>query len=199
MRNGSETSMIHHCMVLHGNPGSGKTESVLRAASRLGIKFKHIMTKHVLSKMVGGSEDNLSQIFEEAARNQPYILFFDEFEIMGGRRDGCGPEADMLNVLRAEFLQYTDKPRFDGMPACGVFVVGCTNYMNLLDESVISRMRGLNLAVPIPSMADRKIVWANVLLASRLELPLQSDGKLDQATFDKIVNRAAVCMDIGKS
>jgi len=74
-------------ILLYGPPGCGKTFIVRAAAGEIGIAFLTMAVSDVMSKWLGESEQNVRAAFDAASKNAPAILFFDEIDAVGGRRD----------------------------------------------------------------------------------------------------------------
>ncbi|QDU85233.1 ATP-dependent zinc metalloprotease FtsH 4 [Planctomycetes bacterium Pla163] len=75
-------------VLLYGPPGCGKTFVARATAGELGASFVSIGLHDVLDRYIGESEKALHAIFEEARRRKPTVLFFDEFDAIGGGRSG---------------------------------------------------------------------------------------------------------------
>jgi len=74
-------------ILLYGPPGCGKTFIARAAAGECNANFLTMTISEILSKWVGDSERNVRSAFESARRYAPAILFFDEIDAVGGRRD----------------------------------------------------------------------------------------------------------------
>jgi len=74
-------------ILLYGPPGCGKTFIARAAAGECNANFLTLTISEILSKWVGDSERNVRAAFESARRYAPAILFFDEIDAVGGRRD----------------------------------------------------------------------------------------------------------------
>ena len=74
-------------VLLHGPPGTGKTLIARAVANEVNASFRVINGPEIVSKYKGDSEERLRTMFEEAADNQPAIIFIDELDAIGGERD----------------------------------------------------------------------------------------------------------------
>jgi SpoVK/Ycf46/Vps4 family AAA+-type ATPase len=70
-------------LLLYGPPGCGKTFLARATAGELGTRFLGVGLSDVLDMYIGESERKLHEIFEEARRNAPCVLFFDEIDALG--------------------------------------------------------------------------------------------------------------------
>ncbi len=75
-------------ILMYGPPGCGKTYIVKAAAGECGASFINAKLSDLLDMYVGNTEKNIHKVFELARKNTPCILFFDEVDAIGGRRDG---------------------------------------------------------------------------------------------------------------
>ncbi|MFH1784891.1 MAG: AAA family ATPase [Candidatus Micrarchaeota archaeon] len=74
-------------ILMYGPPGCGKTFIVKAAAGECHAGFINAKLSDLLDMYVGNTEKNIHKVFELARKNTPCILFFDEVEAIGGRRD----------------------------------------------------------------------------------------------------------------
>ena len=72
---------------MYGPPGCGKTFIVKAAAGECQAGFLNAKLSDLLDMYVGNTEKNIHKVFELARKNPPCLLFFDEVEAIGGRRD----------------------------------------------------------------------------------------------------------------
>ena len=116
-------------VLLYGPPGTGKTLIAKAVANEVNAHFVSISGPEVMSKYKGESEERLREIFTEASENAPSIIFFDEVDSLGGKRD---EESDMENRLVAQMLSL-----MDGLESRGeVVVIGATNRVDAIDPAL---------------------------------------------------------------
>lgn len=109
-------------ILMYGPPGCGKTHLARATAGEVQAKFSSIGINDVLDMWMGNSERNLHSIFEQARRNRPCVLFFDEVDALGASRSDMRQSAGrhLVNQFLAEM---------DGAEANndGVLILGATN------------------------------------------------------------------------
>lgn len=93
-------------LLLYGPPGCGKTFVARAVAGELGARFVSVGLHDVLDQYHGESEKFIHALFEDARRKSPTVLFFDEFDALGGGR-GRG-ESQFWKVLVDQLLQEMD-------------------------------------------------------------------------------------------
>ncbi len=110
-------------LVLYGPPGCGKTYLARALAGEIGARFNEVGLAQVLDMWFGESEKRLHEIFENARRRAPTVLFFDEADALGQRRSHLRGSAGrtLVNQLLAEM---------DGLASGneGVFFLAATNH-----------------------------------------------------------------------
>jgi AAA+ superfamily predicted ATPase len=111
-------------LLLYGPPGCGKTFLARAIAGELGARFLSVTLADVLDMWVGSSERNLRDLFAEARRSSPCVLFLDEIDALGHKRSQLRTSAAQrgtVNQLLSEL---------DGVQQGndGVFVLAATNH-----------------------------------------------------------------------
>jgi len=118
-------------LLLFGPPGCGKTQLMKAVTQTMKANFYYVKTSDILSKWVGESEKNLSRTFQLARSSTPSILFFDEIDSIGKKRDMYSSDdytPKLLSLMLAEM---------DGMQETSqVIVVGATNKPEMLDPAL---------------------------------------------------------------
>ena len=110
-------------LLLYGPPGCGKSFIAKAVSGELGANFYQVGIADVLSRWLGESEHSVRSIFDNARRNAPCVLFFDEVDALGHRRSALSGSAGLRTVVNA-LLEELDSATSDND---GVYVLGATN------------------------------------------------------------------------
>jgi transitional endoplasmic reticulum ATPase len=114
-------------VLLHGPPGTGKTLLARAVAFETDAHFKTISGPEIMSKFYGQSEQNLRDIFDDAKKNAPSIIFIDELDSIAPKRGEVTGEVERRVVAQLLSL-------LDGLEARGeIIVIGATNRVNDID------------------------------------------------------------------
>jgi tetratricopeptide (TPR) repeat protein len=153
-------------ILLYGPPGCGKTYIVKATAGECSSAFINAKISDIVDMYVGQTEKNLHNIFETARKNAPCIIFFDELEALGGRREDMTGAAQYMKMAVNQLLY-----EMDGIEAnnANVLVIGATNAPWDVDPALRRSGRfGKAIYVPEPDFASR---YAMLKLHAR-KLPL---------------------------
>ncbi len=113
--------------LLYGPPGTGKTYIVDAIAGEAGANVIIARVNQIVDMYTGNTEKNLHQIFEQARKNTPCIIFFDELDALGVKRGGGGPEGGESSALRLAVNQFlVEMSGVEANPE-GIYVIGATN------------------------------------------------------------------------
>lgn len=116
-------------LVLYGPPGTGKTRYVTHLAERCGLKLAEYRASDLLSRYVGGSEENIRRMFDECSDGESLLLLDEADSLLRSRQHAeHNFEVNQVN----ELLKGLET--FDGL-----FVAG-TNLMEVLDPAVLRRL-----------------------------------------------------------
>ena len=128
-------------VLLHGPPGTGKTRLAQAVANESDASFFTINGPEIMGSAYGESEKRLREVFEEASKSAPAIVFIDEIDSIAPKRDRVPGEAEKRLVAQLLTLM-------DGLEArANLVVIAATNRPDAIDE-----------AVRRPGRFDREIV-----------------------------------------
>ncbi|NVM45210.1 MAG: CDC48 family AAA ATPase [Candidatus Lokiarchaeota archaeon] len=114
-------------VLLHGPPGTGKTLLARAVAFETDAHFITISGPEIMSKFYGQSEENLRNIFDDAKKNAPSIIFIDELDSIAPKRGEVTGEVERRVVAQLLSL-------LDGLEGRGeIIVIGATNRVNDID------------------------------------------------------------------
>jgi transitional endoplasmic reticulum ATPase len=158
-------------ILLYGPPGTGKTLLAKAVANESDAYFIAINGPEIMSKFYGESEQRLREIFEEAKKNAPAIIFIDEIDAIAPKRDEVIGEVERRVVAQLLALM-------DGLEARGqVIVIGATNRPNALDPALRRPGRfDREIEVPMPDKQGR----LEILQIHTRHMPLAEDVNLEE-------------------
>jgi len=157
-------------VLLTGPPGTGKTLIARAVSNEVRAHFVHVNGPEVIHKFYGESEARLRQIFEEASRNAPSIVFLDEFDALAPKRAKVIGEVEKRVVAQLLALM-------DGLVERGqVVVIGATNMPELVDPALRRPGRfDREIAIGVPDRAARR----EILGIHSRRMPLAADVDLE--------------------
>ena len=158
-------------VLFYGPSGTGKTLMAKAVSQESNAYFISINGPEIMSKFYGASEGRLREIFDDAEKNAPSIIFIDEIDSIAPKRSDTSGEVERRVVSQLLSLM-------DGLQGRGhIIVVGATNRINALDE-----------ALRRPGRFDREIEFGVPTVKGRKEIfqihtrgmPLEDDVALNR-------------------
>ena len=138
-------------ILLYGPPGTGKTLLARAVAGEAGVNFIATSGSDFDEKYVGVGASRMRKMFSDAKKNAPCIIFVDEIDSLGGKRNASQSNTDRqtLNSFLAEM------DGFDG--SCGVVVMAATNRLEDLDPALTRPGRfDSHFAVGLPETSSER-------------------------------------------
>jgi hypothetical protein len=150
-----QTKFKYGCKSLfHGPPGTGKTLTAALLGKRTGKKVYRIDLSAVVSKYIGETEKNLSQVFDRAA-DEDWILFFDEADALFGKRGKTNNAHDRYANQEVSYLLQ----RFETYEGLSILA---SNYIDNIDTAFYRRFDSI-VQFKKPEYEERLQLWKNFL------------------------------------
>jgi transitional endoplasmic reticulum ATPase len=158
-------------VLLTGPPGTGKTLIARAVSNEVRAHFIHVNGPEIIHKFYGESEAKLRQVFEEARRNAPSIIFLDEIDALAPKRANVVGDVEKRVVAQLLALM-------DGLVERGeVVVIGATNMPDLVDPALRRPGRfDREITIGVPGREGRR----QILGIHSRRMPLGPDVELDQ-------------------
>ncbi|MEK7627306.1 MAG: ATP-dependent zinc metalloprotease FtsH [Patescibacteria group bacterium] len=183
-------------ILLLGPPGTGKTLLAKAIAGEAGVPFYSISGSGFVEMFIGVGASRVRNLFEEAKKNAPAIIFIDEIESVGGKRGGPSfsnhnESEQTLNQLLAELDGFEENS--------GIILVGASNQPDSIDEALMRPGRfDRQVVLGLPDLKGRKEilkVHAKTRIFSseaNLEIIAQRTPGFSGADLANIINEAAL-------
>ena len=152
-------------MIFYGPPGTGKTMGAQVIANELGLELYKINMASIMSRYVGESEKKLDVVFEQGRKSQS-ILFFDEADVLFGKRSETKDAQDRYaNASTAYLLQKLEE--YEGI------IILATNFLQNFDNAFCRRFKFI-IEFPFPDEQRRLEIW-NHVFPDRMEMAEEID------------------------
>ena len=139
-------------MLLYGPPGCGKTFFAEKFAEETGFNYLLIKSSDLASSYVHGSQEKIRQLFDQAEKNSPIVVCFDEF-------DALVPDRSWNNVSSEEVNEFLSQ--MNNCAKRGIFIVATSNRPDKIDPAVLRTGRIDKMVyVPLPDCEARKEMFA---------------------------------------
>ncbi len=158
-------------VLLHGPPGTGKTLLAKAVANETESNFILLNGPEIMNKFYGESEKRVREVFEEADKNAPSIIFIDEIDSIAPKREDVQGEVERRVVSQLLTMM-------DGLKARGrVVVIGATNRPNSIDPALRRPGRfDREVEISVPDKAGR----LSILKIHTRNMPLDKSVDLDK-------------------
>ncbi|WP_022847537.1 MULTISPECIES: ATP-dependent zinc metalloprotease FtsH [unclassified Desulfurobacterium] len=183
-------------ILLAGAPGTGKTLLAKAIAGEANVPFLSVSGSEFVEMFVGVGASRVRDLFDQAKKNAPCIVFIDEIDAVGRKRGagftgGHDEREQTLNQLLVEMDGFESNE--------GIIVIGATNRPDILDRALLRPGRfDRQIYVPLPDVKGRleilKIHTKNKPLAEDVDLEViaRSTPGFSGADLANIVNEAAL-------
>ena len=183
-------------VLLYGAPGTGKTLLAKAVAGEAGVAFFSASASEFVEMFVGVGAARVRDLFDQAKKNSPAIIFIDELDAVGRRRfagigGGHDEREQTLNQLLIELDGFESKQ--------GIILMASTNRPDVLDPALIRPGRfDRHVSVPAPDLKGReeilKVHAQKVKLGSDVDLKVVAKGTpgFVGADLANVVNEAAI-------
>lgn len=169
--------------LLYGESGTGKTLAAEAIAMRLHLPMLSVDLSLVVSKYIGETEKNLSELFA-AAEGYAALLFFDEADALFGRRTNVQDAHDRYANIEVNYLLQ----RLESFEGCAILA---TNLMQGVDDAFLRRFDQV-VHFPRPGVAERVAIWRGQLPLAHLapEISIEQLAERFELTGGEIRNAA---------
>jgi len=160
-------------VLLHGPPGTGKTLLAKAVATETEANFVLLNGPEIMSKFYGESEKKIRDIFDEAQKTAPTIIFIDEIDAIAPKREDVNGEVERRVVSQILTMM-------DGLKNRGrVIVIGATNRINAIDPALRRPGRfDREIEIGVPNKIGRE----QVLKIHTRGMPLAKDVDIQKIT-----------------
>jgi len=187
---------IPHGVLLVGPPGTGKTMLARAVSGEAGVPFFHISGSEFVEMFVGVGASRVRDLFDQAKRNAPAIVFVDEIDAVGRQRGaGLGGSHDEREQTLNQILVEMDG--FDSNS--NVIVIAATNRPDVLDPALLRPGRfDRQVTLDLPDVKGRRAVLDVHIKGKPLDGAISLDTIAKQtpgfsgADLANLVNEAAI-------
>ena len=186
-------------VIMEGPPGTGKTLLAKAVAGEAGVPFVSAAASEFVEMFVGVGASRVRDLFNQAKKNAPCIIFIDEIDAIGRQRSGGGSGQGGGNDEREQTLNQilTEMDGFQGNT--GVIVIAATNRADVLDNALVRPGRfDRRVPVDLPDVKGR----AEILKVHTRGKPLSKDFDINVvakrttgfsgASLANLMNEAAI-------
>jgi cell division protease FtsH len=185
-------------ILLDGPPGTGKTLLAKAIANDSNTSFIYVSGSEFIEMFVGVGAARIRNLFEEARKNKPCIIFIDEIDAIGKQRSnnamlGGNDEKDQtLNQLLVEMDGFNKNE--------DIIIIGATNRKDMLDIALLRPGRfDRSITIPLPDRRSRKSILEIYLKNKKIDSTINLESLIDLtsgysgAELKNLINEACIC------
>lgn len=194
---------VRNGILLHGPQGTGKNLLAEATAGEHRVNFFHVRCPELVGMYLGESSAEIRRVFEWAAANRPIVLFLDEIDSIGSRKQEQGRGTDSggagreQNAIATQLMQSIDQYR----SMSGILIMAATNYLDGLEPTLVRDGRfDAKLRLDLPNESERQEIVTAQLKGHQArvqdvsELARRTPG-WSPARLKSLVDRAALAAD----
>lgn len=158
--------IVRNGVLLYGPQGTGKNLLAEATAGEFGVNFYQVRCPELVSVGVGSTAGEIRRVFESAVLHRPAVLFLDEIDAVGSRKQpqGIGTDAGgggrEYNAVTTQLMQSIDRYR----SLDGLLIMAATNSLDGLEPTLIRDGRfDLKLRFDLPNQAEREAILTSML------------------------------------
>ncbi|OFI05883.1 ATP-dependent zinc metalloprotease FtsH [Clostridium acetireducens DSM 10703] len=182
-------------IILYGEPGTGKTLIAKAVAGEAGVPFYALSGSDFIQVYVGVGASRIRQLFKKARNNGKAVIFIDEIDAIGKKRQGSNSggseERDQtLNALLTEMSGFNEKE--------GIVVIAATNRLDILDPALLRPGRfDRHIEISLPDISAReKILCLHLKNKPVKDIDIKEWAKktayFSGAKIESLVNESAI-------
>lgn len=160
-------------VIFYGPPGTGKTLMAKAIAGEAGVPFFSMSGSDFVEMYVGVGAKRVRELFREARKHAPCVIFIDEIDAVGGKRGYGNTNSEREQTINALL---SEMDGFNGSE--GILVIAATNRIDMLDEALIRPGRfDKHIAIDLPDLKGRLEI---------LKLHARNKKFADDVDFEKL-------------
>jgi AAA+ superfamily predicted ATPase len=169
-------------VLMYGPPGTGKTLLARCLAQESGAHFVHVRATDVSSKWYGEAERRMQGIFDQARRQAPTVLFFDEVDALARAREDAHEATHRVVSTLLENMDGLEEAR-------GIVVIAATNRPEVVDGALTRPGRFDRLVeVPLPDRAGRQAIFRVHLGKAERQAGRSLFEPIDRAGWEELLD-----------
>jgi len=164
------TPVVRNGILLYGPQGTGKNLLAEATAGEFRANFIHVRCPELMSVGVGSTAAEIRRVFDAAAQRRPAVLFLDEMDAIGSRKQPQGVGTDLggggreYNAVTTQLMQSIDRYR----ALDGLLIMAATNSLDGLEPTLIREGRfDVKLRLDLPNQAEREAMLASMVKSGR--------------------------------